>query len=143
MPPPVATYHGRASEPAYRTGNYGNRSRESSKEGYGGGSREGSYTGRHSREGSYTGRHSREGSYSGRNSREGSYSGRTSREGGRVLEREIITEGITSILKGNKCEGRSQLVEKTKPILAEFFHNVDLVEAFNCISELYHIETIH
>merc|ERR1719431_1759811 len=136
MPPPSNTYHGRASEPAYRTGNYGgaNRSRDNSKEGFGG---------RNSREGSYIGRHSREGSYSGRNSREGSYSGRTSREGGRILEREIITEGVTSILKGNKCEGRSQLVEKTKPILAEYFHNVDLVEAFNCISKLYHIETIH
>jgi translation initiation factor 4G len=136
MPPPANTYHGRASEPAYRTGNYGgaNRSRDNSKESFGG---------RNSREGSYIGRHSREGSYSGRNSREGSYSGRTSREGGRVLEREIITEGVTSILKGNKCEERSQLVEKTKPILAEYFHNVDLVEAFNCISELYHIDTIH
>jgi len=143
MPPPAATYHGRASEPAYRTGNYGNRSRESSKEGYGGGSREGSYTGRHSRDGSYTGRHSREGSYSGRNSREGSYSGRTSREGGRILEREVITEGVTSILKGNRGENQSKLEDRTRPILAEYLHNVDLKEAFNCICELYHIETIH
>jgi len=143
MPPPAATYHGRASEPAYRTGNYGNRSRESSKEGYGGGSREGSYTGRHSREGSYTGRHSREGSYSGRNSREGSYSGRTSREGGRIPESEVITEGVTSMLKGNRGENQTKLEDRTRPILAEYLHNVDLKEAFNCICELYHIETVH
>merc|ERR1711887_135979 len=123
MPPPVATYHGRASEPAYRTGNYGNRSRESSKEGYGGGSREGSYTGRHSREGSYT--------------------GRTSREGGRIPESEVITEGVTSMLKGSRGENQTKLEDRTRPILAEYLHNVDLKEAFNCICELYHIETIH
>merc|ERR1711892_638903 len=102
MPPPTTnTYHGRASEPAYRTGNYGGgpRSRENSRDGYGG---------RNSREGSYSGRHSREGSYSGRNSREGSYSGRTSREGGRVIEREIIREGVTSILKGKPGEDREK-----------------------------------
>jgi len=137
MPPPAAaSYHGRASEPAYRTGNYGGgpRSRDNSKDGYGG---------RNSRDGSYTGRNSREGSYSGRNSREGSYSGRESREGGRVIEREVITEGVTSILKGKSGEEMTKLEDRTKPILAEYLHNVDLIEAFNCICELYHIETIH
>merc|ERR1740137_419004 len=137
MPPPAAaSYHGRASEPAYRTGNYGGgpRSRDNSKDGYGG---------RNSRDGSYTGRNSREGSYSGRNSREGSYSGRTSREGGRVLEREVIREGVTSILKGKSGEDREKLEGRTKPIVDEYLNNVDLMEAFTCISELYHIETIH
>ena len=124
MPPPASSYHGRASEPAYRTGNYvgGNRSRDSSK------------GGRNSRDGSCTGRHSREGSYSGRNSREGSYSGRTSREGGRI---------INSILKGKLGEDRTKFEDRNKPILAEYLHNVDLMEAFNCIRDLYHIETIH
>merc|ERR1740124_567054 len=122
MPPPAAaSYHGRASEPAYRTGNYGGgpRSRDNSKDGYGG---------RNSRDGSYTGRNSREGSYSGRNSREGSYSGRESREGGRVIEREVITEGVTSILKGKSGEEMTKLEDRTKPILAEYLHNVHLID---------------
>ena len=77
MPPPSSSYHGRASEPAYRTGIYGagNRSSDKSKEGYG-----------------------------GRKSREGSYSGQTCREGGRILEKEIITKGATNIPKGKHGE---------------------------------------
>ena len=124
MTPPASSYHGRASEPTCRTGNYGggNRSRDSSKRG------------KNSRDVSCTGRQSREGSYSGMNSREGSYSGRTSREGVRI---------INSILKGKHGEDRTKFEDRTKPILAEYLHNVDLTEAFICIRDLYHIEPIH
>jgi hypothetical protein len=116
MPPPASSYHGRASEPAYRTGNYGagNRSRDKSKEGYG-----------------------------GRNSRERSYSGQTCKEGGRILEREIITKGATSIPKEKHGEDRTMFEDRTTPILEEYLHNVNLTEAFNYISELYQIESIH
>jgi len=136
MPPPVSNYHGRASEPAYRTGNYGgySRSRDGSKDGY---------RGRNSRDGSYSGRQSRDGSYSGRSSRDGSYSGRASRDGGQTNVKDTINEGVTSILKGKCNEDRDMLKQKTKSILEEYFHNVDMVEAFNCIAELYHIETIN
>lgn len=59
------------------------------------------------------------------------------------MEREIIREGVTSILKGKSGEDRDKLEGKTKPIIDEYLNNVDLMEAFTCISELYHIETIH
>jgi len=59
------------------------------------------------------------------------------------LEREVIREGVTSILKGKSGEDREKLEGRTKPIVDEYLNNVDLMEAFTCISELYHIETIH
>ena len=123
--PPV--YHGRASEPAisknrgYRAGGSG-RSRDSSLR-------------------------SRDGSYSGPNSREGSYSGRTSREAGggsREAERQdIIAEGSNNILKGDPGIDKEKLEKKTKNLLDEFLSNLDLVEAFTCVTELFHVTTIH
>jgi len=60
-----------------------------------------------------------------------------------LIETEVIREGVTSILKGKPGEDQSKLEGRSKPILDEYLHNVDLMEAFTCISELYHIETIH
>ena len=93
-PPTTNTYHGLASEPAYRSENCGggSRSRENSRDGY---------------------------------------------------EREIIGDGVTSILKGKPGEDKEKLEGRTGLILDEYLHNVDLMEAFICISELYHMETIH
>ena len=121
--PPV--YHGRASEPAisknrgYRAGGAG-RSRDSSLR-------------------------SRDGSYSGPNSREGSYSGRTSREAGGAQResRDIIAEGSNNILKGDPGIDKEKLEKKTKNLLDEYLSNLDLVEAFTCVTELFHVTTIH
>ena len=82
---------------------------------------------------------SRDGSYSGPHSRDGSYSGRPSKEatGG------IIAEGSNNILKGDKLCDKDKLEKKTKNLLDEYLSNLDLVEAFTCITELFHVTTIH
>ena len=97
-PPTTNTYHGMASEPAYRSGNYGggSSSMENFRDGY-----------------------------------------------GPVIEREIIGDGVTSILKGKPGEDKEKLEGRTGLILDEYLHNVDLKETCICISELYHMETIH
>ena len=46
-------------------------------------------------------------------------------------------------MKGKPWEDREKLERRTGPILEEYLHNLDLMEAFTCISELYHMETIH
>ena len=118
--PPV--YHGRASEPAI-----------SKNRGYRGGGR--------SRDSSLR---SRDGSYSGPNSREGSYSGRASREAGAPREsQDIIAEGSNNILKGDPAIDKDKLEKKTKNLLDEYLSNLDLVEAFTCVTELFHVTTIH
>jgi len=119
-------YHGRASEPAISK----NRDR-----GYRGGGR--------SRDSSLR---SRDGSYSGPNSREGSYSGRASREAGagaHIETRDVIAEGSNNILRGDKFIDREKLEKKTKNLLDEYLNNLDLVEAFTCVTELFHVTTIH
>lgn len=133
MPPPSSTYHGRASEPAYRPG-----------AGYGGGradSRErsgGRYAGRSSGD-PKSGRNSREGSYT-----EGSNSRGGSRDGSKVAPRQqVISEGVAGgLLKGKGDSDQDVLETKTKAILDEFLNNQDMGEAFLCISELYHENTI-
>jgi len=131
MPPPSNTYHGRASEPAYRPGaGYGARDRSNSRD----------------LNNSFSGRSSREGSQNGRsNSREG-YSDKGSRTGsgdGSKVAKQVINEGVAGgLLKGKSNTDMDTLESKTKPILDEFLHNRDIGEAFLCISELYHENTI-
>jgi len=91
------------------------------------------------RERGYRGATSRDGSYSGPHSREGSYSGRTSRE----ATGDVIAEGSNNILKGDKLCDREKLEKKTKNLLDEYLNNLDLVEAFTCVTELFHVTTIH
>ena len=122
--PPV--YHGRASEPAI-----------SKNRGYRGGGRSRDSSLR-SRDGSYSGPNS------GPNSREGSYSGRESREAaGQRESRDTIAEGSNNILKGDPAIDKDKLEKKTKNLLDEYLSNLDLVEAFTCVTELFHVTTIH
>ena len=109
--------HGRASEPAIRT-----------------------YSGRGSAE---AGRGSREGSQ-GRDSREGSYVGRHSNAEGRrgvpaVPEAESVSN---QVLRGAADTAAEVLEQKTKAILEEYFGLGDMAEAYLCLTELYHPDTI-
>jgi len=87
----------------------------------------------------YRGTSSRDGTYSGPHSREGSYSGRPSRE----ATGDIIAEGSNNILKGDKNYDAEKLEMKTKNLLDEYLNNLDLAEAFTCVTELFHVTTIH
>ena len=79
-------------------------------------------------------RESREGSYAGRHSN--TEATRPSREAS-VPETEVV-----SCLRGS-CDTSTELLEtKTRAILEEFFGLADLAEAFLCITELYHPQTI-
>ena len=116
--PPQPQYHGRASEPVISRSFGGRNSREGSK------SREGSMGRRDSREGSYAGRHSN--TEASRPNREAS-----------VPEAEVV-----SCLRGSPDASVDHLETKTRAILEEFFGLADLAEAFLCITELYHPQTI-
>lgn len=116
--PPQPQYHGRASEPVISRSYGGRNSREGSK------SREGSMGRRDSREGSYAGRHSN--TEASRPNREAS-----------VPEAEAV-----SCLRGSPDASVEHLETKTRAILEEFFGLADLAEAFLCITELYHPQTI-
>jgi len=116
-------YHGRASEPAFsntRTmGYHGARSRDSSL---------------------------RQGASSRDGSRDGMYSGRSSRDSvgaGVMSRRDVITEDSVNTLRGDADVDRDKLETKTRNILEEYLNNVDPVEAFTCIQELYHMSNIH
>jgi len=114
-------YHGRASEPAFsntRTmGYHGARSRDSSL---------------------------RQGATSRDGSRDGMYSGRSSRDSvGVMSRRDVITEDSVNTLRGDADVDRDKLETKTRNILEEYLNNVDPVEAFTCIQELYHMSNIH
>lgn len=79
-------------------------------------------------------RESREGSYAGRHSN--TEATRPSREAS-VPETEVV-----SCLRGS-CDVSTELLEaKTRAILEEFFGLADMAEAFLCITELYHPQTI-
>lgn len=96
---------------------------------------------------SFSGRSSRDGSQNGRsNSREGYRSDKGSRTGSRdysKVSKQVINEGVAGgLLKGKPDNDIDTLENKTKPILDEFLHNRDIGEAFLCISELYHENTI-
>ena len=116
--PPQPQYHGRASEPAISRTYGGRNSRDGSN------SREGSTGRRESREGSYAGRHSN--TEATRPSREAS-----------VPETEVV-----SCLRGSFDTSTELLETKTRAILEEFFGLADMAEAFLCITELYHPQTI-
>lgn len=118
---PQHQYHGRASEPAIRTYGGRNSSGENSH------SRESSQS-KDFGEGSYTGRHS---------NREAGHRNRESVTQTVVPEAEPVCN-----LKGNKDTAREVLEQKTHAFLDEFVSVGDLSEAYQCVTELYHPDTV-
>jgi len=125
------SYHGRASEPAYRPSSKNdNRDRNNR------------YGGRSSGGGSGSGRSSREGS-AARQFPAPQPSRSQERVPSRNSNRAAIEEGkVEGLLKGDSKLDLDTLENKTKPILDEYLHNQDIGEAFLCVSELYHSATI-
>ncbi|MCP4466545.1 MAG: hypothetical protein GY813_07340 [Halieaceae bacterium] len=96
------------------------------------------YSGRGSAE---AGRGSREASQ-GRDSREGSYVGRHSNAEGRRGVPAVPEAEAVSNLRGAADTAAEVLEQKTKAILEEYFGLGDMAEAYLCLTELYHPDTI-